>query len=396
MKKKLTDRFLQNLRAPDQGRLEIFDTYMPGFGVRIGRQGRATFFVMYRVHGKQRRHTIGHYPALLLADARTLASQYLASAASGIDPVLEAQRQRVGSFESVATEFLDRYAVVRQKPRTYKDTARYVNNILIPAWGQRPLDDLTRRDAHLVLDRYVDAGKSTTANRLFATMSRLFGWCVERGYLEVSPILAMKAPAKEVSRDRVLSLDEVRAIWQACDQLAYPFGYWVQMLFATCGQRTSDVAQMRRTEIHQAWWEISKPTKSDTTHRVPLSNLALELLDKSPQFEGNYVFSSQGGTVPISGFSKAKKQIDRLSEVSDWRYHDIRRTVATLFGEQLGRHPYVIERLQNRKSGTIKGVVAVYNRATYDDEMRSAAEDWSHFLRGALSNNTVIELSHGS
>ena len=124
-------------------------------------------------------------------------------------------------------------------------------------------------------------------------------------------------------------------------------------------------------------------------------HLALELLDKSPKFEGDYVFSSQGGAIPISGFSKAKKQIDKLSEVSAWRYHDIRRTVATLFGEQLGRHPYVIERIQNRKSGTIKGVVAVYNRATYNEEMQSASDDWSKFLQGVLSDNKIEVLNAG-
>ena len=69
MNNKLTVRFLKNLKAPSQGRLEIFDTLLPGFGVRIGTSGRLAFFVMYRVHGKQYRQTLGRYPATSLADA---------------------------------------------------------------------------------------------------------------------------------------------------------------------------------------------------------------------------------------------------------------------------------------------------------------------------------------
>ena len=274
MNNKLTVRFLKNLKAPSQGRLEIFDTLLPGFGVRIGTSARMAFFVMYRVHGKQYRQTLGRYPATSLADARDAAGEALKLASGGVNPKLDALHKSKDQFKPIAEEFLERYAKVHQKPITYIGTKRYVEKSLIPARGHRPISDINRRDVHVLLDKLVDAGKGTTANRLLAATSKLFNWSVERGYLEVSPAFNVKAPAKEISRDRVLSLDEIRSIWKAADILGYPFGPWLQVMFATGGQRVGDVSRMQWSEIRGVWWQIDEPTKSDSMHRVPLSSLS--------------------------------------------------------------------------------------------------------------------------
>lgn len=394
MRNKLTDKFLENVKAPTEGRLEVFDTLTPGFGVRVGKRGRPVFFVMYRVHGKQIRQKLGTYPTTSLQKARKEAGEALDLASGGADPKLEALRKRKQQFKIVAQEFLERYAKVHQKPTSYKQTQRYVEKTLIPEWGHLPITKITRHHVHTLLDELVDAGKGTTANRTLATMSKLFNWSLERGYLKVAPTQGVKAPAKEVSRDRVLTLDEIRAIWRGAGELAYPFGPWTKMMFATGGQREGDVARMQWAEIRGAWWEIQEPTKSAGVHRVPLSTLALDLLDEAPRLEGPYVFSTRGGEVPISGFSRCKARLDKKSKVSGWRFHDIRRTVATMFGEHLGQHPYVIERIQNRRSGTIKGVTAVYNRATYENEITKAMGEWGKLLKSIVSDKKLVAL-HG-
>ena len=393
MKKKLTERFVKNLKAPINGRIEVFDLVLPGFGIRMGSSGRLAFFVMYRVHGKQRRKTLGLYPALSLAEARTEAGSAIKLAGAGIDPKLDALKKSKEQFEPIAKEFLERYAKVHQKPVTYIGTKRYVEKHLIPAWGNRPISDLTRQDVHLLLDELVDAGKGTTANRLLAAASKLFNWSLERGYLVISPTFGVKSPAKEVSRNRVLSLDEIRSIWKAADSLGYPFGPWLKIMFLTGGQRESDVSRMQWSEIHGDWWQMEQPTKSDSSHRVPLSAMALEILDTLPRFEGPYVFSTRAGSVPVSGFSKIKKRLDEKTKVSGWWFHDVRRTVATSFGEHLGKHPYIIERIQNRRSGTIKGVMAVYNRATYETETAAALSEWAVFLKGVISDKKVVAIN---
>jgi integrase len=227
---------------------------------------------------------------------------------------------------------------------------------------------------------------------VLSTISKLFNWSVERGYLDASPAVGVKAPAKEIARDRVLDLKEIKKLWKAADEIGYPWGPWLKLMFATGGQREGDISRMQWPEIRGTWWEIEEPTKSDSSHRVPLSTFALEILDEIPRFEGPYVFSTRAGEKPIRGFSKAKALLDEKSKVTGWRFHDVRRTMATHFGEHLGKHPYVIERIQNRRSGTIKGVMAVYNRATYEEEMADALGEWGQFLQNIAQTDNVVAL----
>lgn len=389
MKRNLTDSLVAKLKPPAGGRLEVFDQQLPGFGVRIGTSGRRAFFVMYRAHGKLVRETLGTYPALSLKDARRQAAKSMEIANGGEDPRAERRERLRSGFDATAMEFIHRYAEIHQKPKTLIETKRYINRYLIPAWGTSSLQRIRRADILRLLDSLVDDGKSISANRMLATTRKLFNWCIERGYLEVSPATGIRPPGKEQSRTRVLTAMELGAIWRAADTLGYPFGSFLQMMVATGGQRLSDVARMRRSEIHEDAWRLKGPTKSEEPHSVPLSSLALEILIASPRFAGDYVFSTTAGDKPIAALSQAKLKIDALSGVTNWRYHDIRRTVATVFGEILAQPPHVAEAVQNRKSGTIKGVMAVYNRARYEQDKRTALEAWATYVRGTLVENVV-------
>jgi hypothetical protein len=96
--------------------------------------------------------------------------------------------------------------------------------------------------------------------------------------------------------------------------------------------------------------------------------------------------SATAGHKYIQSLSKIKRRLDRLSEVVDWRYHDIRRTVATAFGDELALPPHIAEAVQNRRSGIVSGVVAIYNRAQYEQAKREALEAWGAWLEAATVN----------
>lgn len=409
MKRNLTDAVIRNLKTPAAGQVEVFDLQLPGFGIRAGTSGRKVFFVMYRVHGKQVRETLKPtYPTLSLKRARQLAGKSVEQAGGGIDPRADRVQRVRGGFAAVADEFVERYAKRHQKPTTLRETERYIE-VLKSAWGSTQLQSIRRADVLRLLDALVDAGKTTSANRLLATTRKLFGWCVERGYLELSPCVGIRPPGKESSRSRVLTSDELGAVWRACDALAYPWGSFVQLMIASGGQRERDVALMRWDQVHGDVWRIEEPTKSSEPHTVPLSTLALEVLGKVPRFDGPHVFTTTAGAKGISAFSKAKRNLDAKifeqaktlhekhggpapAHLPAWRFHDIRRTVSTAFGEHLGQLPYIAEAVQNRKSGTIKGVMAVYNRARYEADKRAALEAWATFVRAAASAGKVVPL----
>ena len=165
---------------------------------------------------------------------------------------------------------------------------------ILPKWGDREIHGITKREVLDLLDGLVDAARATTANRIRAYLSRFFNWCASRDVIELPPTLSVKAPAKEKSRDRVLSDDEIRWLWQACDAAGFPWGPLAKVLLLT-GQRLNEVAQMTDAEIAgQDWHLASSRTKNGRAHAVPLSEAAMAALDRIERL------ADEQGRVPSS------------------------------------------------------------------------------------------------
>ena len=114
-------------------------------------------------------------------------------------------------------------------------------------------------------------------NQEFAFLRRFFGWCVEQDIIAGDPCASIKRPAEPVERDRLLSDDELKQVWLAAEQLAYPFGRMVQMLILT-GQRRDEVARMRWSELDldgRAWTNPGEQrgTRKITSCRCPMPRL---------------------------------------------------------------------------------------------------------------------------
>jgi len=246
----------------------------------------------------------------------------------------------------------------------------------------------------------VDSGRPVHANRVFSAIRKLFNWCVERGLLETSPCLNVKAPTREKPRDRVLGSEELRLVWRASGAMPYPYGPWIRLLILTA-QRRDEVAHMTWSEVSldAGLWTIPKErAKNDQAHLVHLTPTAVDLLRALPRRAGtDFVFTATGHT-PISAFSDAKEALDARivadlrKETADlggdpdtvrplpsWRFHDLRRTAATLMAEA-GIPPHVVDKILNHTQGTITGVAAIYNRHQYLEERRQALAAWAERL----------------
>ncbi len=379
-KMKLTTAVVERLGTPAEGRVEYFDQNFPAFALRITARGSRSWVVFYRYRGHQRRLTLGSYPTLGLAEARVMAREALKKVEQGIDPADEkrAARERPSdTFEAVAEQFLQRYA--KHQLKTWRSVERTIQRELVPVWGAWRVTEISRRHVLERLDQVMDRGTPYAANRLLAMIRRFFNWCLERGIVEASPAAGVRAPGRETRRERVLSGSEIRAVWRACEEVGYPFGPLFQFLLIT-GQRLGEAGQMRWNDLADWTWTIPD-TKSGRGHEVPLPSLAVGILEALPRFPGPYVFTSSGGERPVarSGYLRAKRKVDALSHVADWRIHDLRRTAATGMAE-LGIEPHITEKVLNHASGMISGVAAVYNRYGYHEEKRCALEAWSNEL----------------
>jgi len=170
------------------------------------------------------------------------------------------------------------------------------------------------------------------------------------------------------ARDRVLRAEEWRSLWQWGQGALYPWGPYLRALMLSA-QRLSEVAGMRWDELEGDLWVIPGARhKSKRRHEVPLSAALVHLLDNLARHD-DHVFSVRLGR-PAAPGSTVKNRIVRETGVTDWRFHDLRRTGATFMGEG-GTQRFIIERVLGHADSS---VTAIYDRATYRDEKRAALE----------------------
>lgn len=377
----LNDLTLRKLTTAGRDRLELWDGRIAGFGVRVSKSGTKTFMLVYRHRGRPRRLTLGRYPVLSLADARAKAMQALLLVNQGQDPALSDQTENSTShqFDSVVRQFVSRYCSVENKASTAKETERLLTKHFVGAWGKRDIRDIRQSHINAVLDSLVAANKPSEANHALGVVKTLFNWAADRELIAVSPCLKVKKPAKHGSRARVLTEPELSAVWSASAAEGYPFGSMTQLLILT-GQRRGEVTSMRWSQIDleaRTWTISAELSKNGREHLLPLSSRAMGLIQALPRFDTDLLFPARGNdSNVISGFTRAKNRLDRITGVEGWTLHDLRRTTATYLAK-LETQPHVIERILNHVSGTFAGVAGVYNRHTYFDEMREALEAWA-------------------
>jgi integrase len=388
MTRTLTPKTIDALPPAEGKRYEVRDRLLPGLHLRVSATGGKVFYVAKRLNGRMRRFKIGSYPILSLHDAREKARGLLRAIELGryVEKTDEEAR-RTPTLGEIVPQFIELYA--KQRNRDWKGSESVL--LKFSSLYSRQIDAIKRADVVRVLDLIIANGTPTRANRALAAFKKLMNWCVDRGVIEHSPVVHLRMPSKEVVRERVLTADELRLCWTEAEREGYPFAPCVQLLMLT-GQRRGEVSGMRWSELdlENATWTIpASRAKNGCTHLVPLSPLAKQIISSLPRFLGSdYVFTTTG-TSPISGFGRLKDRLDAAfgTGAEEWRFHDLRRTVATNLA-MLRVPPHVIEAVLNHKSGIVSGVAAVYNRHAYLEEKREALGQWSEKLEELVSRQS--------
>jgi integrase len=374
---KLTTRAVENIK-PTAVHQEIPDALLPGLYLIVQPSGARSWAVRYRHNGRPRKHTLGPFPTINLKSARSLGTK--GAAAEGRDPTGERQEQRANTVEQIVAQFLVKHGQRRYRLRTFAEAQRLLKQNVVAHWGRQPIASVTRKQLRDMLDQLVANDTPMLANRVHSITRKLFGWAVEQEIIEVSPFAGLKAPAEEKSRDRILTDQELRAVWQAVGQME-AYGVLVRLLILT-GQRRGEIAGLTWSEVDLDKQLISLPrerVKNDRAHEIPLSPQAITLIEALPHFN-DYVFD-----LPTGGFGKLKEQLDKLCGVTDWTLHDLRRTAASGMA-RLGVGLPVIEKVLNHVSGSFVGVVGIYQRHDFAGEKRRALELWGAHVAAIVSD----------
>ena len=405
--RQFTDRWVRALKARPE-RYDVSEKNGRGLWIRVFPSGAKSWVYIYKHRGRIRRMTLGTYPDVSLAEARSLhADARKRLREDSVDPGEEKQQAKrternADTIEGLAGEYLERHA--KRKTKGWQEVQRILDKDVLPAWKRLKAKEVTRRDIVVLLNSIVDRGSPIMANRTLATIRKMFNFAVEQSIVEASPCAGVRAPTREQARDRALSEDEVRAFWAKLSTAYMTEGVQlvlrVQLVTAL---RPGEVAGACREELDltTGWWTVpAERSKNKLAHRVHLTPQVLELLARAAELAGDspYLFPApkrhSRGPEPltVNGISHAVRRNREHFEIESFRPHDLRRTAASLM-TGMGISRLVVGKLLNH---TEPGVIRVYDRHSYDAEKRRALEAWAEELErivgGAARTENVVAI----
>jgi integrase len=355
----LTDRFCSHAKARGaEVQTDYFDEQTPGLALRVSQAGRKSWTYLYTSReGKRRRLTIGSYPATSLASVRAKVDLLRGEIEAGIDP----QPLAPDTLRAVCEEYQSREG---KHLRTAAKRERDLNRLVYPALGHRPIGEIKRSEIVRFLDQVEDNNGPVMADRTLGLIRKIMNWHSSRSDEFRSPIVRGMARSKASSRDRILTDDELRKLWQAKGV----FGSLVRFILLSAARR-GEASEMVWSELAGSDWTLPasrNKTKVDLVR--PLSKAALATLPSKADGCG-YVFSVNGRTT-INSFSRLTGRLSEASGVRDWSLHDLRRTARSL----MSRAGVAADHAERCLGHVIGGVRGVYDRHEYLDEKRHAFE----------------------
>jgi len=374
----LTDKGIKYLKPSTKRRI-VWIKGLPGFGIRITPKGTKSFVYKYDFDGQDRWITFGQYPKLTVQKALEKYAEANNKVEEGDDPAEDSVStntalRKAPTIPQLATDYIEMYAKPHKK--SWKEDKRILDYDVLPKWKTKRVKAVKRRDVISLLDEIVARGAPIQANRTLATIRRMFNFAIDRDILDSSPCHRVKPPAPAVSKDRYLTLDELKLFWNGVDTapLDTKTRSALKLALVTL-QRVGEVLGMHKSEIdlRNSIWTIPKErTKNKQAHLVPLSPLAksliIELLNAIG--EDGLLFSStkEGSHYKSSVISRAvMRNLDHF-KLGKFTPHDLRRTGSTqLAAFRVPR--FDRERILNHTDRTVGGVYDIYE---YQDEKSAA------------------------
>ena len=364
-----TKAVLEQAQAPTGvSRFYLYDSRESCLVLQVTNTGRKTF-QMYKKHmGKPVRVTIGTFPELTVEQARKKAREIKVSLTNGENPNDKKRQQRQEmTFGDLFSEYMERHAKV--KKRSWRADQEAFNRHLV-ALGRKRLSTITRRDI-AAIHSGIGKDRPTTANRILALISSVFGRAIEFGLWEgLNPCIGIKK-FSEQARDRFLSGDELARFFQALEEEPNGTARDFFLVALLTGARRANVLSMRWSDIDlkAETWRIPE-TKNGTPQTVPLVGPVLEILrDRRKNTVSFFVFPGPGKTGHLVEPKKAWARICQAAGIKGARIHDLRRTMGSWQAKTGASLPIIGKSLNHKSAST----TSIYARLDLDP-VRTAME----------------------
>lgn len=379
-----------------------------GFTIRVMPSGFKSWLYLYAIDGKRRCMNLGQYPEVTLESARDKFEAARKLVKNGIDPLFAAEqaqevRRSAPTVSELFADYMTRHAKLNKRESSWREDERLFRVNVEPVWGKRKAADIKKRDCIALLDGYTD--RPALCHNVLKLTRKLFNFAVEKDILEHTPFTGVKAPVELESRERILSEGEIKKLWTTelpKAAMSDEVKRIIKLLLLT-GQRVGEVCGINADEVDGRWWTLPpERTKNSQTHRVYLTDMALELL--GTHYNGFYFPSpvtktdSDGNPIhthidenavayairknlknykprrPIKGEAISMVQVpeDKKMNLAHFTPHDLRRTFSTGLA-MLGFPDEVIDAVTGHKK---KGIIRIYNRHKYDAEKQNALKAW--------------------
>jgi len=379
MAKAWTDKYIQNLRPTDK---KYYDREGRGFTIRVMPSGVKTFLYVYTINGKRQELNLGNYPHTKLSDARNEYSAAYTLVSKDIDPkehnkaIKEAQDNKENiTFKYFADLYLE-FSKQHHVDSWHKTNRLSLNNDVLPFWSSRDITSISKRDCIELLERVAQRSKGQVCN-VHKAARGVFEYALQRERIEFNPMIKLSkvVPAlKETHRDRVLTEQEIRHVWQTLDNT--PTSRAIKLILVTA-QRPGEVAGLHRNEIAGDTWALPKERaeKGRGEHITHLTETALGLIGDTTDMVFDVKRNSLSQVV-----SRAK-----YYGLPRWTPHDLRRTARTL----MAKIGIIDEHAEAVLAHCKQGIKKVYNKYEYQEEKKTALLKWETELLRILEQPTI-------
>ena len=331
---KITKRVVEAAKPDPDRDVFLWDTQLPGFGLRVYPSGKRKYIVQYRTKtNRQRRQVIGLHGVITAEKARLKVGKLLAQVQDGGDPAGEAQAARKApTVTDLAADYLQRHAIPNKRPASVDADRSMLDRLVLPRLGKMKVLAVTRRDVETIHTNL--RATPYRANRVLALVSKIFNLAVAWDWRGDNPARGIPR-YHEDQRERWLSAEELSRLWAALDEDTNQRAANAVKLMILTGARRGEVLMATWDQFdldRGVWTKPSHHTKQKRTEHVPLSKPALALLtalkaEADPK--QTHLYPGEVPGKPLGEIKKFWQRVRKETGLEGVRLHDLRHTCAS-------------------------------------------------------------------